>query len=131
MAIEGLVADASALVLAVTDRTRRGSGALARLHEATVHGWHRCPSVIDHDPQPGTDWATGCNALAASDTLVAEYNKTWEGDCGAWADTQQTRMAKVVPEWLRAPDCERAAKLSYLWIQAHHGDDAPSGVSRC
>ena len=40
MAIEGLVADASALVLAVTDRTRRGSGALARLHEAAVHAPH-------------------------------------------------------------------------------------------
>lgn len=40
MAIEGLVADASALVLAVTDRTRRGAEALSRLRVATVHGPH-------------------------------------------------------------------------------------------
>ena len=95
-----------------------------------AYGWHRCPSVIDPSPEPGADWATGCGALVASDPLVAEYVTIWEGDCNAWADTQQTRMAKV-PEWLRAPDCERADELSYLWIQAHHGDDAPSGVSRC
>lgn len=40
MAVSGLVADASALVLAVTDRTRRGSEALSRLRAATVHAPH-------------------------------------------------------------------------------------------
>ena len=35
-----LVADASAVVLAVTDRTDRGQHALTRLHSATVHAPH-------------------------------------------------------------------------------------------
>lgn len=40
MAVRGLVADASALVLAVTDGTRRGSEALSQLRAARVHAPH-------------------------------------------------------------------------------------------
>jgi predicted nucleic acid-binding protein len=40
MAMKGLVADASTLVLAVTDPTRRGSEVLSRLRTATVHAPH-------------------------------------------------------------------------------------------
>ena len=96
-------------------------------------GWHRCPSLIDPDPQPGADWTAGCEALSAADPLVAEFVEVWWGECGAWADEQRPHMA-AKPEWLQAPDCARAAELAYLWTEAHLDQEylgAEPGVGHC
>ena len=78
------------------------------------YGWHRCPSLIDPNPQPGRDWAAACEALAASDSAVAEFVTVWRGNCAAWAEDRQAFSASM-----GAPDCSRAARLTYLWHHAH------------
>lgn len=94
------------------------------------HGWHRCPSVIDPDPQPGGDWATSCESLAERDPLVAEFVATWWGGCAAWADEQRKRLEQL-PEWLQAPDCARTTDLMYLWVEARFDEESDLGVSQC
>ena len=97
-------------------------------------GWHRCPSLIDPDPQPGADWTAGCDALSAADPLVAELVEYRYGDCGAYADKQHRLFVDDRPEWLRAPDCSRAGALEYLWTQAHLEQEylsAEPGVGHC
>ena len=95
MAMKGLVVDASALVLAVTDRTRRGSEALSRLRAATVHAPHLVDVEVGgalrrlvHRDELDSAAADECRRVAGS--LIDVRYPHHRGLCDwAWANRDQ------------------------------------------